>query len=151
MRYLSVGLLAYFLLLSGGCSDPPTVDTAPPPLTGEYEGVYRVTHNWGDSIHHFSSWNYVLWTFDEWRYRFSIDSSRHTGHCFCAVTGLYALHEGIHFQVTTAVVDNVDGCRHCDESEIPSGKFVRETKGDSLILYRQADSVFMELRLLRIN
>lgn len=151
MRFLSAGLLAYFLFLSGGCSDPGRVSSAPPPLTGEYEGVYRVTHNWGDSAHQFTASNNVLWTFDEWRYYFRIDSARHTGHCFCAVTGLYTLREGIHFQMITAVVDNVGGCRHCDPSEAPAGEFVRETKGDSLIFRRQADSLFIESRLLRVR
>ncbi len=149
MRYLSIGLLTYVLFLNGGCSDPPRPPIGPV-LSGGYEGVYRVTHNWGDTAHQFTNWNHILWTFDVWQYSFRIDSARHTGHCFCAVTGQYILREGIHLQTINAVVDTEVGCSDCDESEVPSGEFVREVMGDSLILRRQADSVFMELRLLRI-
>lgn len=151
MRYLSVGLLAYFLLLCVACTDHPIVDHAPPPLTGEYEGVFRVTHNWGDSAHQFTDWNNVLWIFDERQYRFRIDSAQHSGHCFCAVTGQYTLSEGIYFRSISAVVDTGAGCSECDESEAPAGEFVRETKGDSLIFGQLVDSVYKELRLLRVR
>ena len=144
-------LLAYVLILSVGCSEPGTISINPPPLTGDYEGVYSVTHNWGDSVLQFTNWNNILWTFDDSHYYFRIDPSRHTGHCFCAVTGQYAMCEGFLLETINAEVDTEVGCSECDVSEAPWGVFVRETKGDSLILRRQADSVHMEMRLLRIR
>lgn len=151
MRYLSVGLFVYCLFLSGGCRAPGTISINPPPLTGDYEGAYRVTHNWGDSASAFTNWNYILWSFDNDHYSFRIDSARHSGHCFCTVKGQYTLGEGIYFQSISAVVDTGAGCSECDESEAPAGEFVRETKGDSLIFGQLVDSVYKELRLLRVK
>jgi len=113
-------------------------------MSGNYSGIYSVTYNYRDTALQVTNWNYILLTFDEPYFYFRIDPALHTGYCFCRVV-LEMTAGG--WQPIEVTIDYAVGCMQCDESEIPRGMFVRETKGDSLVLKQQVDSACMMFRL----
>ena len=154
IRQLEVGsrciiILLACILLFAGCPDSQRVGMDPPSMSGEYSGTYRVTYHLGESPRQVINQNYILWTFDEPYFYFRIDPALHTGYCFCRVHGEYALTEGLRLLPKVVTPDSALGCWLCDESEVPVGVFVRESKGDTMIFRLQEAATYKELKLIR--
>jgi len=145
-----LGCLAVLGLVFGCQSDivlPP--DT---PLVGSYVGTYTYSTNYGDRVTQKNYTMQVRFVFGETSYHMNLDTSYQAEDttCFCAVDGEYRLTEGVRLREEHHIPDEAYGCNSCNNHQNPEGVFVRETKGDSLILKLQEGTEFKMLRLLKI-
>ncbi|MDH3892548.1 MAG: hypothetical protein OEV49_15895 [candidate division Zixibacteria bacterium] len=119
------------------------------PLKGTYEGVYSYITNFGAGVDQVTIKSHVIFIFDETSYHMNLDTTYTEQECFCAVDGQYALTEGIRLKEENSGPE--EGCEGaCNDELNPEGVFVRETKGDSLIMKLQEGTTLQMLRLLKI-
>ncbi len=121
------------------------------PLKGTYVGVYSYITNFGAGTLEEVTSAHITFVFDETSYHLNLDTSYTDQHCFCATDGEYALTEGVRLKEAHSQPDEDAGCTSCNSEENPEGVFVREVKGDSLILKLQEGTTLYELRLLKVS
>jgi hypothetical protein len=123
------------------------------PLAGSYVGTYTYIEDYRDPQTEKTYKMQVTFEFGETTYHMNLDTAYETEDttCFCAVDGEYALTEGVRLREDFWVPDEAYGCNSCNETQNPEGVFVRETKGDSLILKLQDGTIFKMLRLLKVS
>lgn len=156
------------LALTFGCADDIILED-PPPLTGAYEGTYRVTTS-GDAEKVLEQ--PIVWTFTDIQYNMRIDTTRRdemTDHSFCSNFGDYALTDGLRLVPirddqplggeievpapggTGMVLADFNSCT---PSQSASGVFqlLRGVSGWDLIMKQQTDdTLLMEILLNRIG
>ena len=130
------------------------------PLKGTYEGVYSYTTDFRNPIKEVIVKAHVTFIFDETAYHMNMDTFVDSAvafefeQCFCAVDGQYALTEGVRLKEDVRGSNPEEGCEGaCNEELNPEGTFIKETKGDSLILkYQESGTTTLQmLRLLKIS
>jgi len=124
------------------------------PLAGSYSGTYSYITDYKNPAAEQVITAEVLFTFAETSFHMNLDTAAiEQQHCFCAVDGDYALTEGVRLKKYDgqkgSQPDGKAGCQSCNSEEDPEGVFVRETKGDSLILKLQEGTTLKMLRLLK--
>ena len=124
------------------------------PLKGNYEGMYTYITNLGNTSSEVVRTAHVIFIFDETQYHMNLDTNYTGEECFCAVDGQYALTEGVRLKEEHSVAGGAGECggSACNEELNPDGTFVRETKGDSLIMkYKPSSTTLQMLRLLKVS
>lgn len=147
-RFLALMVALFLVVAAVGClSDivlPP--DT---PLKGTYEGIYSYITDFRSPDEVIVK-AHVVFIFDETKYHMNLDTAYIDQQCFCAVDGQYALTEGVRLKEDNSGPE--EGCKGaCNDELNPQGTFVRQTKGDSLILKFQEGTTLQMLRLLKIS
>lgn len=149
-RFLVLMVALFLVVAAVGClSDivlPP--DT---PLKGTYQGIYSYITDFRNTQHEVITKAHVVFIFDETAYHMNLDTAYTDQPCFCAVDGQYALTEGVRLKEDLRGSNPEGECSACNEEKNPEGTFVRETKGDSLILKFQDGTTLQMLRLLKIS
>jgi hypothetical protein len=148
-RFLVLMVALLLMVATLGClSDivlPPET-----PLKGTYEGVYSYITDYRNTKDEVTVKAHVIFIFDETAYHMNLDTAFTDQYCFCAVDGQYALTEGVRLKEHDSFPE--EGCKGaCNHELNPDGTFVRETKGDSLILKLQEGTTLQMLRLLKTS
>ncbi|MFH1686860.1 MAG: hypothetical protein ABIE70_04990 [bacterium] len=150
MKKLLVTVLLAGLALIWGCASDIILEPEAP-LIGDYEGIYRVTTDFGSAAENVDS-SYVLVTFTTQTYIMRIDTARidtANQFCFCRVDGEYALTEGVRLREKHSLPDGEANCTSCNETHNPVGTFQRNNSGGMLILKNLAGTTFKEMELRR--
>lgn len=150
-RFLALMVALFLVVAAVGClSDivlPP--DT---PLKGTYEGIYSYITDFRSPDEVIVK-AHVVFIFDETAYHMDLDTEFEADECFCSVDGQYALTEGVRLKESHSGPIDIGNCggSGCNADLNPDGTFVRQTKGDSLILKFQEGTTLQMLRLLKIS
>ena len=149
---LAIGVL---YLLFAACSDD-IILTSESDLRGTFQGTYDVTLDYGSTF----AKKYtqpIEWIFTDSAYIMRIDTTRtwDLNFSICRVDGWYKLTEGVSLSQLHSQPDEDAKFNACKEKTNPQGEFslTKSNNADTLRMtqYDQAESMYKELRLIRIG
>ncbi|HOP06441.1 MAG TPA: hypothetical protein PLF13_04030 [candidate division Zixibacteria bacterium] len=121
------------------------------PIEGEYEGIYYLTTDYGNTAVEVTDSQYIFWTFTEENFIMILDTTRNLDICdFCRVDGVYAFSDGIRLQIQHYQPDGNAGCTACNENHNPEGRFRKETQGSEIVLKQLDGTTYHEIRLTKL-
>lgn len=151
-RFLALMVALFLVVAAVGCLSDIVLEPEAP-LKGTYEGIYSYITDYRNTNDEVIVKARVIFIFDETAYHMDLDTAFEADECFCSVDGQYALTEGVRLKESHSRPMDIGNCggHGCNAEMNPEGTYVRETKGDSLILKFQEGTTLQMLRLLKIS